>query len=114
MANREGLDRETVDDALDVLQDIVLWELTGPRWQQVEQILERIGTALAVGDPAALRDAVADLELSGPTRTLRIGGTGTRGIPEPVFDRRNTLVHSLGQEQAKPPVEGGSSGRPTR
>jgi hypothetical protein len=114
MENPEGLDRETVDDALDVLQDIVLWELTAPRWEQVGQILDRLGAAIAVADREGLRAAVADLELSGPTRALRIGGTGTRGIPEPVFDRRNNLVHSLGQEKAKPPAEGGSSGRPTR
>ncbi|MEV7628708.1 CATRA system-associated protein [Actinoplanes sp. NPDC089786] len=109
MDNRAGLDRETVDDALDVLRDIVLWELTPQRWEQVTLILGRLADALAAGDPEELRDAVADLELSGPTRALRIGGTETGGIPEPVLERRNTLVHSLSRDQPKD-----DDGRPSR
>jgi hypothetical protein len=92
-------DAETVDDALDVLQDLVLWELVPERWARVDSIIDRITVALAARDAGDLRDAVADLELSGPIRALRIGSTGERGIPEPVLDRRNSLVHALTAEK---------------
>ena len=111
------IDRETVDDALDVLQDIVLWELTPARWQQVEQIIERIGVALSTGDTGGLRSAVADLELSGPTRALRIGSTTIQGIAEPVLERRNSLVHALEKTSKGDPgprPEGARDGRSAR
>jgi CATRA-associated small protein len=110
-------DAETVGDALDVLQDLVLWELAPQRWAQVEQILDRIAQALGARDAEDLRDAIADLELSGPVRVLRIGSAGVGGIPEPVLDRRNSLVHALSQEQPAGPApapEGDRGGRPAR
>jgi hypothetical protein len=109
-----GWDAETVDDALDVLQDLVLWELVPERWDQVDHLLTRIAQAFAAGDADELRQTLADLELSGPVRALRIGGTPVNGIPEPVLDRRNTLVHNLSQERRRPPAEGGHAGHPPR
>ncbi len=103
MTPPEDWDAETVGDALDVLQEIVLWELLPERWEQVGRILDRITAALAANDVEDLRDAVADLELTGPVRALRIGGTGERGIPEPVLERRNTLVHALTEERRAAP-----------
>jgi hypothetical protein len=117
MDRPEDWDAETVDDALDVLQDLVLWELAPQRWEQVGEILERITAALAARDADDLREAVADLELSGPVRALRIGSASTGGIPEPVFDRRNTLVHSLSNEQSRRSAttpEGGRGDKPPR
>ena len=99
MDRPDDWDAETVGDALDLLQDLVLWELVPGRWEQVGAILDRITAALTTHDAEQLRDAVADLELSGPVRALRIGSTGERGIPEPVLDRRNTLVHTLAEER---------------
>jgi hypothetical protein len=99
MDRPELWDAESVDDALDVLQDLSSWELAPHRWEQVARILERIAAAAATHDGEDLRGAVADLELSGPVRALRIGGAGASGIPEPVLDRLNTLVHTLSQER---------------
>ena len=110
-------DDETLGDALDVLQDLVLWELVPQRWEQVEKILARIGTAMASHDVDDLRDAVADLELSGPVRLSMIGTIPVRGIPEPVFDRRNTLVYELilkRERRSAATTETGSGDRPTR
>lgn len=104
MDSSERWDAETVGDALDVLQDLVLWELAPERWAQVDQLVARIGVAFAAGDDDELREAVAALELSGPVRATRIGANQVSGIPEPVLDRRNTLVHELGREQSKPPT----------
>jgi len=91
----EPWDDETVQDAVDVLRDLVLWEMTSQRWAHVEEVLRRIGAALAARDGRELREAVAELEISGPVRMLRIGSKPAEGIPAPVLDRRNVLVHSL-------------------
>jgi hypothetical protein len=99
---------ESFDDVLDVLHDIVLWELTPPRWAQVEQLLVRIAAAHAAGDAAELRVAAAELERIGPARALRIGSTTIAGIPEPVLERRHTLVRVLTGEQ--PPERPAGSG----
>ncbi|WP_305785579.1 CATRA system-associated protein [Symbioplanes lichenis] len=97
----DGWDAETVGDALDVLQDLVLWQLVPDRWSQVDRLLGRIAAAFAAGDADEVRAAVAYLELSGPVRALRIGTAGVDGIPEPVLERRNTLVHALVREQRR-------------
>lgn len=109
-----GWDAETVDDALDVLHDLVLWELVPERWAQVDRLLARIAAAFAAGDADELRQTLADLELSGPVRALRIGGTAVNGVPEPVLDRRNNLVHTLSQERRTPPAKGGHADQPPR
>jgi len=95
-----GWDAETIDDALEKLQDLVLWQLAPQRWDQVDRILGRMAAAMAAGDEDEMREAVADLELSGPTRILRIGSASEDGIPEPVLERRNTLVYSLVPREA--------------
>jgi hypothetical protein len=112
----EDWDAETLGDALDVLQDLVLWELVPQRWEQVEQLLDRMQVAIASRDAGDLRDAVADLELSGPVRVSLIGSTPIRGIPEPVLERRNSLVHALTLEQARrsATTEAGSGDKPAR
>jgi hypothetical protein len=112
------LDDETVADALDVLEDLAEWQLAAPRWERVHGILDRLAGALGAGDTAGVRAAVADLELSGPVRALRIGTADTDGIPEPVLDRRNTMLHQLGgaghqrtETGAQPGKEAGGAGR---
>jgi hypothetical protein len=100
MDGAEQWDDETVEDALDVLADVVLWELTPQRWERVAEILDGIGAAVAAGDADGLRSAVADLELGGPTRAFRIGSTTVSGISPPILERRNTLVHILRRRRA--------------
>jgi hypothetical protein len=91
---------ETVQDAIDVLQDLVLWEMTAPRWEHVAEILARIEAAFVHGDADELREAVAELENSEPVRILPIGSKTVTGIPQPVLDRRNSLVHTLTAKRA--------------
>ena len=91
----ERWDDETIQDAVDVLQDLVLWEMSPQRWEHIAGVLQRIDSALAGRDPAELREAVTELEISGPARMLRIGTKQTTGIPPQVLERRNALVHSL-------------------
>ncbi len=91
----ESWEDEAVQDAVDVLQDLVLWEMAPQRWDRVAEILERIAVASVTLDAGALREAVLELELSGPVRINRIGSKTVTGIPQPVLERRNTLVHAL-------------------
>ncbi|GAA1616108.1 CATRA system-associated protein [Actinoplanes couchii] len=99
MEHPESWDDETLQDAIAVLRHVARWQLTPDRWAHVDQAVARLGTALTDGDAAGIREAVIDLELSGPTRALRIGSAVIVGIPEPVLDRRTTLVHALEQRR---------------
>ncbi|MEV0168103.1 CATRA system-associated protein [Nonomuraea fuscirosea] len=91
-----ALDAEATADALDVLEDLPEWELVPARWERVRDILDSLEAALRTRDPEAAREAIADLELSGPVRVTRIGTKPTVPEPEEVRDRRNRLVFSLG------------------
>lgn len=95
------LDEEIIADAVDVLEDSAEWMLAEARWERVLSIIDRLSRALEALDAEAFQAAVADLELSGPVRALRIGTAETYGIPEPVLDRRNTMLNEL-RAGAKP------------
>jgi hypothetical protein len=112
MEHLEAWDDEIIQDAVDVLQDLVLWEMSPRRWERVEEILRLIETALAARDTDALREAVSELEINGPPRILRIGSKEETKIPPPVFERRNTLVHTLTSEHRDPPEDGHDGRRP--
>jgi hypothetical protein len=83
-------------EALDVLSDVRQWQLAGPRWQAIEQILDAMAAALEAGDVEALTAATADLELAGPLRIVRIAATPVTPPPVPIRDRLNRLVFVLG------------------
>lgn len=83
------------EDALDVLQDVLVWRLTGSRWRAVEQALEMMAGALTVGDSAVFRAAIYDLELAGPVRAVRVEDASTLPVPQRVWERINELVHTL-------------------
>jgi hypothetical protein len=102
----EAWDAETVQDTVNVLQDLVLWELSPQRWEHVAQLLRRIEAGLAARDADEVREAAAELELVGPVRILRIGSAGSTAIPQQLLDRRNTLVHALTRGQ----LAGGEGG----
>lgn len=104
------LDAETVEDALDVVQDLVLWELTPQRWGRVQEILANIAAALTARDAVALREAVAELELSGPVRALRIGSKEVIGVPEPVVGQQYPLEHALVVERSRQAAAGRTPG----
>jgi hypothetical protein len=101
----DSWDDETLHDALDVLRALVLWKMTPQRWDHVAEILRWIDAALDAGDATELRRATVELEISGPVRILRIGSKDVTGVPPPVLDRRNTLVHKLTSETRKAPED---------
>lgn len=94
-------------EAIDVLRDVLVWELALPRWQEVERVVESMQTASATADVDTLREITADLELLGPVRITRIGATPQVPAPDRVRERTNYLIHSLsGTSQATPPDTG--------
>ncbi|MFI5958420.1 CATRA system-associated protein [Cryptosporangium sp. NPDC051539] len=105
---RTTLDDETIADALDVLGDVVEWQLAPQRWENVQAILDRLDEALRSADGPGLRRAVAELDLNGPVRANRIGTAEIVRAPEQVLDRQNTLVHALtvNKGQAEQPEVG--------
>jgi hypothetical protein len=113
MERQHGWDDELVRDAIVVLQDMVLWQMAPPRWTKIAGKLDRLDAALAAGDPVVLRQAVTDLQISGPVRITRIGTKTVTGVPKPVLDLRNTLVHKLTAEARSAP-EDGRADRPAR
>ncbi|MGW4461827.1 CATRA system-associated protein [Micromonospora sp. NPDC004704] len=97
----EPVDAETVEDALDVLRDLVLWELTPERWARLQEILERVDEALTAGDGDSLREAITDLELNGPERIIWVGSAAVTGIQPKTLERQNELVHRLVDERSR-------------
>lgn len=96
------IDDEAYDDAVNVLKDLVEWHLAPQRWERVDAIVGSLADALARGDGEALREATAELELTGPVRITRIGTQSVIPAPEPTRDRANHLVHELGRHQEGP------------
>ncbi|GID27878.1 CATRA system-associated protein [Paractinoplanes brasiliensis] len=88
-------DDETVQDAVAVLRDVAEWHHTPQKWAQVELAMGALDDAVGTGDAEAVRAAVGEINRLGPKRILRIGSTTATGIPAPVLDRRDTLVHRL-------------------
>jgi hypothetical protein len=94
-------DREAKAEALDVLFEVLDWQLTPARWADVGQIISSMASAAADGDADTLRRATTRLELEGAssTRIIRIGTVDESLLdfpPEPVRDRVNRLIHALG------------------
>ncbi|TDO38025.1 CATRA system-associated protein [Paractinoplanes brasiliensis] len=90
-------------EALTVLTDMSTWTLPPDRWELVTEILDEFLEACHGQDTEACEAAVADLSPHGPVRVTRIGAAPPTGIPQPVLDRRNVLVHALSGRPAVPP-----------
>jgi hypothetical protein len=90
-----GIDPEARANALDVLHDVLAWQLVEERRQRVIDSLDAMATAVAAQDNASVESATAELELASPVRVTRIGATSVNPPPEIVRDRVNHLVHSL-------------------
>lgn len=90
-----GWDADTIADALDVLAAVPAWELSPQRWDRVRLILDRMAAVITGGDAQDLRDAVAELQLSGPRRIRRVGSDVRTGVPDQVVQRVDKLVHAL-------------------
>ncbi|MFI9568782.1 CATRA system-associated protein [Streptomyces rishiriensis] len=106
MSGVAPIDGETRDDAVDVLDDLLQWQLTAERWEHVEALVRSLDQALAARDADALRAATAELELAGPVRITRIGTKALIPVPEKTRDRANRLVHTLGGRPQEPRPDG--------
>ncbi|MFC5218407.1 CATRA system-associated protein [Streptomyces coerulescens] len=89
--------------AVDVLADVLVWRLGRDRWEAVGRGLDAMRRALAAGDPAGLRRAVADVEMAGPHRILGLEDSALLPLPERHRERVNELIHQLDPE---PPEQG--------
>ncbi|WP_329179207.1 CATRA system-associated protein [Streptomyces sp. NBC_01477] len=89
-------------DALELLGVLADWRLAPARWDRVAEVLAAAAEAAAGRDAEALDAAVGELELAGPVRITRIGGTPTEPPPPAVRERANHLVHALGGAPAGP------------
>ncbi|MFC4055084.1 CATRA system-associated protein [Actinomadura syzygii] len=94
LADNQGRD-EVFAEALAIVREIFEWELAATRWDGAAQVLDALAEAAESDDLAAVRQAVADLELRGPVRITRIGATPVVPPPPPVRERLNHLVHRL-------------------
>ncbi len=92
---RTGGLEEVRQDAVSVLQDMLSWRLSTARWDSIAGSVEALATYLDLGDLAAARDIVIQLELAGPVRITRIGALPSQPPPPPVRDRVNQLIHRL-------------------
>jgi hypothetical protein len=86
---------EARQDAVSVLQDMLSWRLSAARWDAIAGSVEALATYLDLGDLAAARDIVIQLELAGPVRITRIGAVPSQPPPPPVRDRVNHLIYRL-------------------
>ena len=104
-----GAFTEARAEALDVVSDVLQWQLHEARWRPLEQVLAAMDAAVAAGDTAGLMAATANLELAGPLRVTRIGAAPVVPAPAAVRDRLNRLVYALGgaleQEQQETAAE---------
>ncbi|CCH32128.1 CATRA system-associated protein [Actinosynnema sp. NPDC047251] len=89
------MDQQSVADALDVLDDLIKWQLTARRWERVAELLDELGAAGRAGDDVRLREVVGALELVSPIRATPIGTEPTTPVPPVVLERRNERVDSL-------------------
>lgn len=82
--------------ALDITSDVRNWRQA--QWTRVARAFETLTDALAADDPTALENALLELELAGPVRVRIKLGDEQDGVPEPVRDRADRLLHLLGGE----------------
>jgi hypothetical protein len=95
----DDVDRQ---DALDVLEDALHWQLPASRWRGVDEAVRAMAEALTRDDVAAFRRAESDLELARPVRAVSAEHPPQDPVPEPVRERINELIHTLGGAAAPP------------
>ncbi|GAA0407989.1 hypothetical protein Acor_80880 [Acrocarpospora corrugata] len=83
------------DKAAQILQKVLTWELSDPRWERIAALLDVMAAAQRTGDHDGLRQATANLKAEGPTRITRIGAAPTGPPPPPIREQINTLIHLL-------------------
>lgn len=91
---------EVYSEALEILGSVLTWHMLRQRWTHAGQAVDALAVAVAADDLPAIVRAIADLELLGPVRLIRIGESDEdkpQTPPEPVRDRVNRLIHELRQ-----------------
>jgi hypothetical protein len=91
---RPHITSSDIAEALQIVRDVAALNLTEPQWADADAAVSAIADALAQDDPEALQEALADLELLGPTR-LATGDRGHGGLPAPA--RLEMLIKTLEQ-----------------
>lgn len=82
-------------EALEILQDVLIWRTRPDAWKEISRIVEAMAEAVSSDDPDALAARTGDLELSSPLRVIRIGDTDGDPAPEHLRERVNHLIHAL-------------------
>lgn len=82
-----------LEDAVNVLQDVLQWHLSPARWEAIGAVIEVMEADTA--DLDAISDGTSQLEMAGPVRITRIGSTPTEPPPQKIQERLNTLVEKL-------------------
>ncbi|GII65286.1 hypothetical protein Skr01_53710 [Sphaerisporangium krabiense] len=96
-----------LDDARDLLEDVLQWQMSPARWDHLTGILDAAIAAAESGDLDALDAAVVRMEVAGPVRIQRIGEESADPPPAPVRDRVNHLVHLLATPPDAPAGQAG-------
>ncbi|NJC13100.1 hypothetical protein F4558_002926 [Micromonospora profundi] len=102
-----SLPPDLLNDLHDVLDDMEEWQLDPAGWAYVDTLLGRVEVTLSAGEEEAIRQVVADLELSGPTRAKSADSGATNKQPPKTRDKVAGLKDTLdaprrtGQEKAQ-------------
>lgn len=82
-------------NALEVLGNILRLQLTPARWDRIAAIMDVAIAAEAAADLDGVWQATDELDLIGPIRVVRIGGTPIVPPPPPVRERVEALQAAL-------------------
>lgn len=93
--------RAARDEALAALSDALMWNLSAPRWEQVQGAIADVAAALSAGSLAALWESTGRLELCGPLRvSTRLGDTPVLPAPKAVREQITELIDALTEDGA--------------
>jgi hypothetical protein len=96
-AQRPRITRADIAETLQTVRDVAALTLTEPQWAEADSAASALANALARDDPEGLQEALADLELLGPTR-LATGDGPRANLPAPAHIQ--VLIKTLEQGAA--------------
>lgn len=97
---------DDVVEALMIVHEVMEWSLMPDHWASVDSSVVALTAALAIDDSAALRKAVASLELLGPVRG-RVDGSLVSPVraPDAVREHLESAISILQELQAPAPED---------
>jgi hypothetical protein len=99
-AQEPRITRADIAETLQTVRDVAALTLTEPQWAEADAAASAIADALARDNPEALQEALADLELLGPTRLATgDGGSARANLPAPAHIQ--VLIRTLEQGAAQ-------------